>query len=239
MASTFSTRLKIELIGSGEQAGSWGETTNNNFNQAIEQGIAGVLSIATSGTGTTTLTTGDGPQTQALNQARQAALRFTNSGDASHTVQFPATQKLYMFFNGSSTCTYTLRLGASGNTIILFPLRSKSVATDGTNWFDLETGSNTWIEKTSAYTAIAGDNIFVDTSAAAFTITLPSSPTQGDAVAFIDSEGTFDTNNLTVEPGSEKIMTNTAGDEMVVDTNNAAFTLVYQDSAFGWRFKDK
>ena len=240
MASTFSTRLKIELIGSGEQAGSWGTTTNNNFNQAIEQGIAGVLSIATSGTGTTTLTTGDGPQAQADNQARQAALRFTNSGDATHTVQFPATQKLYMFFNGSSTCTYTLRLGASGNTITLFPLRSKSVATDGTNWFDLETGSATWIEKTSAYTALAGDNIFVDTSAAAVTITLPASPLQGDEVTIVDAEGTFDNNNLTVEPGSSnKIMgQGSNGDEMVVATEGAGFTLAYHNSSFGWRFKN-
>ena len=143
-----------------------------------------------------------------------------------------------MLFNASSTCTYTLRLGASGNTITLFPLRSKSVATDGTNWFDLQTGSSTWIEKTSAYTALAGDNIFVDTSAAAVTITLPSSPVQGDEVAFVDAEGTFDTNALTVEPGSEKIMAQTAGDEMVVATESAGFTLVYQDSTFGWRFKD-
>ena len=65
MASTFSTRLKIELIGDGEQAGSWGTTTNNNFNQSIEQAIAGVLTVATTGTGTTTLTTGNGPQAQA------------------------------------------------------------------------------------------------------------------------------------------------------------------------------
>jgi len=34
-------------------------------------------------------------------------------------------------------------------------------------------------------------------------------------------------------------MSNTAGDEMVVDTNNAAFALVYQDSTFGWRLKNK
>jgi len=238
MASTFSTRLKIELIGSGEQAGSWGETTNNNLNQSIEHSIAGVLTVATSGTGTTTLTTGDGPQTQANNQARQAALRFTSS-EATHTVQYPAVEKLYLLVNGSSTCTFTHRLGASGNTITLLPSKTKFVATDGTNWFTLETTGSTYIEKTSAYTAFAGDNIFADTSGGAFTITLPSSPAQGDAVSFIDSEGSFDTNNLTVEPGSEKIMANTAGDEMVVDTNNAGFTLVYQDSTFGWRFKDK
>ena len=43
MASTFSTRLKIELIGDGEQAGSWGTTTNNNLNQSLEQAIACLL----------------------------------------------------------------------------------------------------------------------------------------------------------------------------------------------------
>ena len=237
MASTFSTRLKIELIGDGEQAGSWGTTTNNNFNQSIEQAIAGVLTIATTGTGTTTLTTGNGPQAQADNQARQAALRFTSS-ETTHTVQYPAVEKLYLLINGSSSCTFTHRLGASGNTITLAPNRTKYVATDGTNWYELKI-EPAYIEKTTTYTAVAGDNIFADTSGGAFTITLPSSPTQGDEVSFIDSEGTFDTNNLTIEPGSEKIMGNTAGDEMVVDTNNAGFTLVYQDSSFGWRFIEK
>jgi len=238
MASTFSTRLKIELIGSGEQAGSWGETTNNNFNQSIEQAVAGVLTVSTSGNSSQTLTIGNGPQAQADNQARQAALVF-GSADQNCTVQFPATEKLYFIRNANTAFKITLRLGASGNTFVLLPSRSYFVATDGTNWFDLDTATSTWSEKTSAYTAFPGDNLFVDTSGAAITVTLPASPTQGDEVAFIDSEGTFDTNNLTVEPGSEKIMANTAGDEMVVDTNGAAFTLVYQDSTFGWRFKDK
>ena len=57
-----------------------------------------VLTIATTGTGTTTLTTGNGPQAQADNQARQAALRFTSS-EASHTVQYPAVEKLYLLIN--------------------------------------------------------------------------------------------------------------------------------------------
>jgi len=140
MASTFSTRLKIELIGDGEQAGSWGTTTNNNFDQSLEQAIAGVLTVATTGTGTTTLTTGNGPQAQADNQARQAALRFTSS-EATHTVQYPAVEKLYLLINGSSTCTFTNRLGASGNTITLLPNKTKFVATNGTDWFELKTGS--------------------------------------------------------------------------------------------------
>ena len=238
MASTYSNRLKIELIGSGEQAGSWGTTTNNNFDQSIEQAIAGVLTISTSGSSSLTLTTASGPQTPADNQARQAAIIF-GSANQDCTVQFPALEKTYILRNANTAYKITARLGASGNTFVLLPNRTYYLITNGTNWHDVDAATPTWIEKTSDYTAFPGDNIFVNTSAGAVTITLPTSPTQGDEVAFVDAEGTFDTNNLTVEPGSEKIMANTAGDEMVVDTNNAGFTLVYQDSTHGWRLKDK
>ena len=98
MASSYSTRLKIELIEPGDQSGSWGTTTNNNFDQSIEQAIAGVLEVAmgSSSAQTTTLSTGNGPQAQADNQARQAVLRFTGTAGGAggtHTVQFPAVQK--------------------------------------------------------------------------------------------------------------------------------------------------
>ena len=164
MASTFSTRLKIELIGDGEQAGSWGTTTNNNFNQSLEQSIAGVLTIATTGTGTTTLTTGNGPQAQADNQARQAALRFTSS-ETSHTVQYPAVEKLYLLINGSSSCTFTHRLGASGNTITLGPDRTKFVATDGTKLDGIEasaTADQSASEIRTLVDSASDSNVFTD-----------------------------------------------------------------------------
>ena len=48
MASTYSTSLKLELIGNGEQSGTWGTTTNNNFGTLVEQAITGVQSITMS-----------------------------------------------------------------------------------------------------------------------------------------------------------------------------------------------
>ena len=42
MASTYSTRLKAELIGSGEQANSWGNTTNDTFSKTFEEAISNV-----------------------------------------------------------------------------------------------------------------------------------------------------------------------------------------------------
>ena len=238
MASTFSTRLKIELIGSGEQSGTWGSTTNNNLSQSLEHSIAGVLTVNTSGSSAVTLTTANGPQTQADNQARNAALIFT-SADQDCVVTVPAVEKLYFLRNSNTAYKITVRLSGTSTDQVLLPNRSYIVATTGSAWHDVDASASIYLEKTSAYTAFAGDNLFVDTSGSAITITLPSSPSQGDTVSFIDAEGTFDSNNLTVEPGSEKIMGQTAGDEMVVDTNNAAFALVYQDSTHGWRFREK
>ena len=92
MASTFSTRLKIELIGSGEQSNNWGNFTNNNFSQSLEQSIAGVYTRDLSAQSSPySLTSGNGPSAQTANEARQAAIIF--SGHASDfIVQFPAVE---------------------------------------------------------------------------------------------------------------------------------------------------
>ena len=83
----------------------------------------------------------------------------------------------------------------------------------------------------------AGYGYFVNTSSAAITMTLPSSPSLGDEVSIIDYAGTFDTNNLTVGRNSQPIM-GTAAD-LTVSTERAGFTLVYVDSTQGWLLKDK
>ena len=49
MPSTYSPSLRIELIGNGEQAGTWGTTTNNNLGVLIESAIAGVQPITLTG----------------------------------------------------------------------------------------------------------------------------------------------------------------------------------------------
>jgi hypothetical protein len=55
MASTYSTNLKIELIGTGEQAGIWGTTTNSNLGTALEQAIVGKADVTMSSTTITLL----------------------------------------------------------------------------------------------------------------------------------------------------------------------------------------
>ena len=132
MASTFSDRLKIELIGNGEQSGSWGTTTNNNLSQCIEQAIAGVETIAISGD--VTLSTGNGPQAQTDNQARQACLIFTGSTTA--TVTVPAQEKIYHIYNNSSA-VITLRITGTSTDFVMAAETSYLIACTGAAWHAL------------------------------------------------------------------------------------------------------
>ena len=90
MSSTYSTSLRIELQGSGENSGTWGTITNNNFSQSLEFSIAGIVNVACGDSAVTTLTNADGPQSQANNQARNAHIRLTGAHGAVRIAQFPA-----------------------------------------------------------------------------------------------------------------------------------------------------
>jgi len=79
----------------------------------------------------------------------------------------------------------------------------------------------------------ANDRYFIDTTAAAQTVTLPASPQTGDQVSLIDLAGTFDTNNLTVGRNSLKIMG--LEEDLVVSTENAGIQLVYTGATYGWK----
>ena len=239
MSSTYSTGLRIELQTSGENSGTWGTITNNNFSQVFEYSIAGVYSKAiTTGT-STTLTNNDGPQSQANNEARQNQLIFTGTVSTTHTVQFPATQKTYGIYNNiGGGADISARLGATGNTLTVTNGKYRMVATDGTNWYDIFSLAGlgeAWQDKSGNYTASDGDNLFVDTSGGAVTITLPASPSIGAQVKIIDSHGTAATNNITVGRNSQKIQ-GTAAD-LTISTNRAGIALVFYDSDNGWLLK--
>ena len=238
MTSTYSSLLQLELIGSGDQANAWGNTTNNNLQYGLEYSIAGVytknLSAASSPYTLTTANTIS--STQADNENRQAAIIFTGHG-SNFIVQFAATQKTFFLRNASAAYSITARLGGSGNTYVIQPSTSAFLATDGTNWYVLQTSGRNWVTKTSTYTAFPGDKIFANTTSGVFTINLPASPSSGDEIRILDLANTFDTNNLTVGRNGSNI--NGSGNDMTVDVEGAAFSLVYTDGTNGWKLTEK
>jgi len=107
---------------------------------------------------------------------------------------------------------------------------------NGSAWTGLG-GGNPWstftADGSTALTVAANDRYFIDTTAAAQTVTLPASPQTGDQVSLVDLAGTFDTNNLTIGRNSLKIMGTLT--DLVVSTENAGIQLVYTGSTYGWK----
>jgi hypothetical protein len=134
----------------------------------------------------------------------------------------------------ATTTSYTLVLPPATGTA------DQVIVTDGSGNLSFvdNTGGTSWVAvKTSLFTAVAGEGYFCDTSSAAFTATLPATPTLGDEVTFVDYAGTFDTNNLTVGRNSENIQGSAA--DLTVSVERAGLTLVYSGATQGWLLKDK
>ena len=129
MASTYSA-LKIELIGTGDQTGTWGTTTNNNFSVAVGEAITGSADVAFSSADVTvTLTDSNGAQT-----ARNLRLNLTGtSGGARNLILGSGCQieKLYLINNGLADAVTVKNTGGTG---IAVPAgASMFVYNDGTN----------------------------------------------------------------------------------------------------------
>jgi len=134
MASSFSTDLKLELMATGENSGTWGTKTNSNLN-LLQQAIAGFQSIAITSTNTTLAMTD-----ATISDARNAVLKFTGAITANCTV-FVASgiEKTYILENGTSGA-FTLALNQVGGASAIFGAAdktSKLVYLNGTDAVDL------------------------------------------------------------------------------------------------------
>ena len=230
--STYSSDLKLELIATGDASGTWGADTNNNLN-LIQQSVAGYQAIDVAGADVTLAMTN-----KTISNARNMTLEFTGTLAANRTVNFPASlEKVFNVIDSTNHANYTLTFKVtSAAGFLLCEGNSYFCHSNGTNIIkDLE--FRKWRTLTAAETIQAGAKLFIDTNGSAYTVTLPASPILGDEVHFADSRFTFDTNALTVGRNSSKIANTTA--DLVVNTEGAAFGLVYSGSNVGWTYTEK
>ena len=124
MSSSFSD-LKFELIATGEQSGSWGDTTNANIGTAIEQALVGMATLVT-GDFTANVATLTLTNTNALQNARALCLNITATLSAAGTINVPAIEKPYIIINASSG-GYAVTVKVSGQTGISVPNGKRTV----------------------------------------------------------------------------------------------------------------
>jgi hypothetical protein len=154
----------------------------------------------------------------------------TNSGSNSGTV------KIFDGVNGNIEITpngtgvvkldglsYPIADGSAGQALVTNGSGVLSFASAGLAWQSVQT---------TGFTAVKGNAYPCNTTSAAFTVTLPASPSVGDTIILLDYAGTFATNNITLGRNSNKIEGGTAN--KILTTNREAVTLTYVDSTQGW-----
>jgi hypothetical protein len=164
----------------------------------------------------TTVTIVNATFSSTANLLTQSELRFQDTSGGQ-----------YVGLRASTTVatSFTLNLPTTSGTA------NQVIQTDGSGNLSFATvsGGAAWqAVKTGNFNVTAKEGYFVDTTSTTITATLPSSPTIGDFVSFIDYAGTFDTNNFTVARNGKPIQGSAT--DLTVATERAGFTLVFVDN---------
>jgi hypothetical protein len=209
MATTYSTSLKLALIGDGDQSGIWGQTTNTNLGTLVEQAITGVQGITMSDANYT-LTNFNGTS----DEARNAVLVVTGTNNAVRDLIPPLVEKLYTIQN-STTGGYAIRvIGASGTGVNIPNGTACLVYCDGTNFYAGLSGTsgnfsvngvlsatNVSATNVSATNITASANLSSANAIFSATVTAPTpangtNTTQVATTAFVNSAVTIATGSL-------------------------------------------
>ena len=250
MASKFSSDLSLELVATGEKAGLWGAITNTNL-QLLQTATSGYVEVTLS-SGNVNLDLSDGSAT-ANGKNLYIKVIGTLSGDA--TLTMPATTSggnaNRVFFvedgttRGGAGDSYTVTLlttGQSASTQVPLPegatvLVYSRGSVPATTLAMTEKGFTTVTAASkTAYTAVPGDQIGVDTVANIVTITLPAGAV-GDEIIIMDVSASngFGTNKCVVARNGSNIQGGTS--DLDLTANNQCVTLIFTTATKGWQIK--
>jgi hypothetical protein len=196
MATSYSNNLRLNLIGTGDQAGVWGTTTNLNLGTLIEAAIAGVIAVPVTST-LQALTAYDG----ITDQARQAVLSLTGTPGGTATVCLPPADKTYIVKNNTnqiiviSAATALNGTTLTGGTTVAIPIgKTTLIVCDGTN---VQGG----VDYISDDLSVLGDGTFSGNGAFGGTgsLKLPTGTTgerAGTGIRFNTSTNTYEGYNI-------------------------------------------
>jgi hypothetical protein len=248
MASTFSPNLKIELIGTGEQSGTWGNTTNTNLGTLLEEAIAGFTTQVVTDGAATVLTIPDG----ATSVGRHYVIQLTGTLTANRTVEVPGVDKPYIFFN-NTTGGFSVTVKVSGQTGVTIANGKKAIVyTNSTDVIEVanapvtEAGTQTLTNKTlvapnlgtpSAITLTNGTGLPVSTgisglgSGVATFLATPSSANLAAAVTDETGTGSVVFGTSPTLGGNVVISSNSSSDALRITQTGSGNALLVEDEA--------
>ena len=233
MANSTSASLKLTVQATGENSGTWGQITNTNL-LILEQAIGGYDAFnVTDSSRALTFTNG------AVSNGKNEVIKLTGTLAANVNVTIPdSVEKSYTVWDACDHASYTLTFKTtSGTGILLCEGHTYQLWSDGTNVYKAQE-NKVWRAVSAAETVQAGAQLLVNTNGGGVTVTLPASPSLGDMVTFVDQGYDFNSNALVVGRNSSNIAN--AASNLTVNTQGAAFTLVFSgDATTGWTYTEK
>lgn len=250
MSVTYSSLLRLNVITTGTEDGTWGDITNTNIGTLLEQAIAGSTTIDTT-SGNVTLTVANG----ATDQSRYMALRVTGTPGTTRSVIAPATSKVYIIANGSNasvtikTSTSTGLTVPSGDVYLVYYdtgvadfvyVGASATSTNTANKLVLRDSSGNFAAGTITATTFSGDlNGTINTATTATTQTASDNTTKVATTAFVktavdNAKNTLGTmalqnaNNVNITGGA---VSGTTVNGNIVGTNSVGARTVQSVSA--------
>jgi hypothetical protein len=258
MASTYSPSLKITLMGDGDQAGLWGQTTNTNLGTLLEQAITGVTSITMSDANYT-LTSFNG----VTDEARNAVLVVSGTNAAVRDLIPPVQEKLYTVVN-NTTGGFAIRvIGVSGTGVNIPNGATCLVYCDGTNFVNGLSGTagnftvngtvtattvnaTTFNGTTGAFTTVSGNGVALTainasniTSGTVATARLGSGTAnsatflRGDQTYAVPSVSSISTTNFTIQQVGSALVFQYNGANIAVMSSGGNLTSAGEFTAGG------
>ena len=231
MTSTYSTNLKLNLMGTGDQSGTWGSTTNTNLGTLIEEAIVGYVTQAVTDSAVpTTLTIPNG----ATSNGRNYVLELTGVLTANRTVEVPAVDKPYIFYN-NTTGGYTVTVKVSGQTGVIIKAGKKAIVyTNSTDVIEVanapvtEDGSQTLTGKTMSGSSNTFSNIPFSSLAGTVTVAAGGTgqTTYTDGQLLIGNSTGNTLAKATLTAGTNMSVTNGSGSITLATSSTPTFTSI-------------
>jgi len=210
MSSSFTTRIRLEKQGDGENANTWGTRLNQNVIDMVDEAVAGYESIDVSAQSSITLTAANGT----TDQSRNFGLRFTGALTANCTVVAPSAEKVYYISNETSGGKGIVIKSGSAKTTVT-PGGTTLVATDGTNISkissEFESGTRMAFAQAAAPTGWTVETCATYNNAALRIITAATSGTGGGTAGSNEFNTAFSTSIDVVVSGIAASVTGDTG----------------------------
>lgn len=182
MASTYTTRVRLEKQGDGENPNSWGTILNQNVIDLIDDAVAGYTVVSVSSV-SIALTTNDGTP----DQSRAAALDFSGTLTADVTITLPSVSKTYFVRENTSGSFAVILKTVGGSGLTLTQSQNTFIACNGTEIYQIEDATSV-----ASFTA----NTFIATSITASVVDIAASLSATDINATNINATTVSTTNI-------------------------------------------